>query len=270
MTSRIGLVGCGAIGSKVARFIVDELSEHTSLRAICDTHLDKTEALKQLLSLDSLQVYSDYQDLLDNVDFVIETASVELASHLAKKTLQQGKDVMIVSVGGLVDQFEWFQNSASLKGHLYIPTGAISGLDALSSGQMAGLESVSLLTRKPPKALMGEPYLEEKGISLDNLEGPLTVFEGTSREAIRAFPKNINVSVLLSLASLGPDQTRVRIETSPTYTTNSHEVSVKGDFGTLTSLTENVPDPDNPKTSYLATLSVCAMLKKLFSRVKIG
>ena len=77
-------------------------------------------------------------------------------------------------------------------------------------------------------------------------------------------------SVSDALASLGVKQTTVHIITSPTLTRNSHEVMVAGAFGRLTTVTENVPSPTNPKTSYLAILAAEALLKKVFSRIKIG
>ena len=99
---------------------------------------------------------------------------------------------------------------------------------------------------------------------------PLGLDPPLAREAVKGFPKNINVSALLSLAGLGPDKTTVRIVTSPEYTRNSHEIKVVGDFGEVTTRTENVPDPSNPRTSYLAALSVCALLKKILGPIWLG
>jgi aspartate dehydrogenase len=42
---------------------------------------------------------------------------------------------------------------------------------------------------------------------------------------------------------------------------NSHEVVAAGAFGKLTAVTENVPSPANPKTSYLASLSAIAEVR---------
>jgi aspartate dehydrogenase len=125
----------------------------------------------------------------------------------------------------------------------------------------AGLHSVTLTTRKPPKGLVGAPYLVEHGIELDNLTEPLVIFEGTALEAVKAFPQNVNVAGALSIAGIGPMETRVRVIADPHATCNSHEIVAEGAFGKLQTRTENLPSPRNAKSSYLASLSACAELR---------
>jgi len=93
------------------------------------------------------------------------------------------------------------------------------------------------------------------------LKEPKVIFEGTALEAVRAFPKNVNVAAALSLAGVGPRQTRVRVIADPRATTNSHEIVAEGAFGRLSAITENLPSPRNAKSSYLASLSGCAELR---------
>jgi len=87
---------------------------------------------------------------------------------------------------------------------------------------------------------------------------------------VDAFPKNINVSALLSLAGIGPGRTRVRIVASEKAKKNIHRIQIDGEFGIITTVTENVPFPENPKTSFLAALSAVAVLKGITDNVKIG
>ena len=119
----------------------------------------------------------------------------------------------------------------------------------------------TLTTRKPPKGLSGAPYLVQQGIDVDNLTEPKVVFEGNALEAVKAFPANVNVAAALSLAGIGPVETRVRVIADPRATSNSHEVVAEGAFGRLQAMTENMPSPRNPKSSYLASLSACAELR---------
>jgi aspartate dehydrogenase len=142
-----------------------------------------------------------------------------------------------------------------------IPSGALCGLDGIRAAMEAGLHSVTLTTRKPPKGLCGAPYLVERGISLENLSEPMVIFEGTALEAVKAFPQNVNVAGALSIIGIGPSETRVRIIADPRATANSHEVIAEGAFGRLQTLTENLPSPRNAKSSYLASLSACAELR---------
>jgi aspartate dehydrogenase len=96
------------------------------------------------------------------------------------------------------------------------------------------------------------------------------LFEGFAREAVKKFPKNINVAATLSLAGMGFDKTRVRIIVDPQISTNIHHIFVKGDFGEMVLETRNKPFPHNPKTSYLAALSAISAVKKIIDTVWIG
>ena len=81
-----------------------------------------------------------------------------------------------------------------------VPTGALLGLDAVAAAAEGEIHAIRMITRKPPRGLIGAPYLIEHGIELEGLTSALRVFEGTAREAARGFPANLNVAVALSLA----------------------------------------------------------------------
>ena len=88
------------------------------------------------------------------------------------------------------------------------------------------------------------------------------MFEGNALDAVKAFPKNVNVAAALSFAGLGPEKTEVCVIADPEATLNSHEVCAEGVFGRLTAKTENKPSPRNAKSSYLASLSAIAELRR--------
>jgi aspartate dehydrogenase len=94
------------------------------------------------------------------------------------------------------------------------------------------------------------------------------VFRGKASEAVRLFPRNINVSAALGLATwVEPD---VELWADPAVTSNRHEIEAIGEFGRVTICTENLPSPDNPATSYLAALSVLALLANLDDPIRVG
>ena len=97
-----------------------------------------------------------------------------------------------------------------------------------------------------------------KGNELGGLTEAQVIFDGSAREAVKAFPNNVNVAATLSLAGLGAAQTRVRVIADPSATANTHEIRAKGAFGELTVAISNLPPPRNPKSSYMASLSACA------------
>jgi aspartate dehydrogenase len=266
---KIGIVGCGTIGSCLAKAIEQRFLEDAQLVAVCDIERNKAEGLKEqtasrpkVLSLD---------ELVNACDLIIEAASASVAAEVAEKALLRNKDVMIMSVGGILDRAKQLFELAKRKdARIYLPSGALAGLDAVKSAAMANISKATLTTRKPPKGLAGAPYLADNKIDLSRIKTETPVFEGLATEAVRGFPKNVNVCAALSLAGIGPEKTRVRILTSPEYKTNSHEIELEGDFGRLLARTENLPAPENPKTSFLASLSAIATLNNILNVVKIG
>ena len=118
--------------------------------------------------------------------------------------------------------------------------------------------------------LVGAPHVEALGIKLETIEKETLLFEGTASEAVKAFPANVNVAATISLAGIGFERTKVRVIADPTLSRNVHEITVEGEFGKLSTRVENLPSPENPKTSYLAALSAISTLKKILSPVQIG
>lgn len=266
---KIGIVGCGTIGSQLAKAIEEKFAEKAELFAVCDLNKDKAQKLKASSSLNPEILPLD--QLIDSCGLIIEAASAKVSFEVARKALNQKKDVMIMSVGGILyNAKQLFKLAQSSGSHIYLPSGALSGLDAVKAASMAKINKVTLITRKPPQGLKGAPYLKKKHIDLTNLKEETVVFEGKATEAVKGFPENVNVCAILSLAGIGAEKTKVKIVTSPNYKANIHEIEVEGDFGRLVARTENVPSPTNPKTSFLASLSAIATLKSILNVVKIG
>lgn len=259
---RIGLIGGGNIG----KFLLQSINIDGLLPGgkIVGLYTRNQQSAEQLAAQFDIENYSDIQSLIQsNIDLVVEAATIEVVKDNAAAILKSGKDLVLSSVGALAD-VNFYQNlegicrESSTKIHL--PSGAIGGLDVLKASKSIGeLESVSIITRKPPQALPGAPADREQ-----------VMFEGTANEAIELFPKNINVSIILSLAGLGPNQTGVKIISDPTVRKNSHSIEATGSFGKLSLSVENDPMPNNPKTSYLAALSVLSVLKNIDAVVKVG
>lgn len=266
---KVGIIGCGTIGRQLAKAIKNRFSHRAKVFAICDINKDKAEDLKAELSKDVKILSIDR--LIESCQLIIEAAELSVAYKVAQKALRQGKDVMILSIGGILDKYrQLFALARSKGGHIYLPSGALCGLDAVKSASMSKINRATLITRKPPRGLANAPYLVKNNIDLSGIEKETVVFEGTATEAIKGFPKNVNVCAALSLAGIGPEKTEVRIITSPEYKANIHEIQLEGDFGKLFTRTENIPSPENPRTSFLASLSAIATLENILDVVKIG
>jgi aspartate dehydrogenase len=152
---------------------------------------------------------------------------------------------------------------------IIVPTGALLGLDAVRAAAEGSINSVRMVTRKPPAGLEGAPYLREHNVSVADLNEAKKVFVGTAREGARGFPTNVNVAAALSLAGIGPDRTMLEIWADPTIERNTHYISVDADTARFSMTIENVPS-ENPRTGRIVALSVIATLRGLVSELKVG
>jgi len=175
----------------------------------------------------------------------------------------------VLSAGALLPRPDLIELAASGGGQIIVPTGALLGLDAVTAAAEGKIQSVRMITRKPPNGLVGAPYLVEHGISVAGLNAAKRVFAGTAREAAKGFPANVNVVAALALAGIGPDRTEIEIWADPALTRNCHTIDVESDSARLLFSIENVPS-ENPKTGRITALSVVAALRKLQAPVRIG
>lgn len=270
MKLKIGIVGCGAIGSSLAQEVVVNLGSSAVLAAIYDIRIEKAQALSKHLIKNFRLCAGNLDTLIKKSDLVIEASSAKAAWQIAQKSLSSGRKVMIMSVGGLVDHVnELFNLASKNKTQVYFPSGAISGIDALKAASIAGVKKVVLTTRKHPKAFKGVEYVENN-FKLSGLKKDKVLFSGSASEAVKYFPQNINVAAVLGLAAIGMRKTQVRIIASPSVKRNIHEVFIESKAANILTRTENILHPQNPKTSYLAVLSAIAALRQILQPVKIG
>ncbi|MDI6819419.1 MAG: aspartate dehydrogenase [Candidatus Hodarchaeaceae archaeon] len=271
---RAALIGCGAIGTVLARAIDSGRAGEVELAWLYDLKPEKSKALSEKLRSRPRIAKGLAEICADgSVDLVIEAASQGAVAQYALDVIRSGKDLMVMSVGAFGDEelLRGVREVTERTGRsVHVPSGAILGIDGVKAAQLEGINEAILTTRKPPSVLTYSPYVRERGLDLTNLREPLVVFEGPAREAVKAFPESVNVAATLSLAGIGFDKTKVRIVADPSLRLNVHEVRVRGTAGEFVTEARNVPSPDNPRTSYLAALSAVRMLRNLTEKVRIG
>jgi aspartate dehydrogenase len=267
MTLRVAIGGFGAIGKVVAQRL-DHGIEGLELTAVSARDRERAETAMAGFARNVRVV--PLPRLGEMADVVVECAPAAVLRELAEPALERGRTVMVLSCGALLDNFDLVDLARREGGRILVPTGALLGLDAVVAAAEGGIQSVTLITRKPPRGLSGAPYLEENGIGIDDLTRPKRVFVGTAREAARGFPANVNVAAALALAGIGPDRTMVEIWADPDLTRNTHRIEVEADAAHLSMQIENVPSAENPRTGRLTALSAIAALKKLSSPLAIG
>ena len=268
---KIGIVGCGAIGSSLARTIAKDFIGNYKLAGLYDIDSQKAKLLSRLICGSERLVAKDISSLIKSSDLVIEAASSRSSFEIAKVVLAKARDIMIMSVGGIVANYKELSVLANkFNAKIYLPSGAISGIDALKAANMGKIKKVTLTTRKSPLSFKGVKFVEEKGISLASLKKETVLFSGPAKQAVNLFPQNINVAAVLSIAGIGQEKTRVRIIACPGLKKNIHEIEIVSVAARISTRTENILHPDNPKTSYLAVLSAIAALKQILDPIKVG
>ena len=266
---RLTIVGCGSRGSKLAE-AADQMMEVKRIYLVDE---DKARAESIAQKLNKAEVVEDVEEELYHCDLVIECATQDAAREVLPKVVARGVDIMIMSVGALVD--DDFRESVTEKAKqcdakIYIPSGAICGTDGLRASTVGEVQQVELITTKPPVSFEDVKYVKDKGIDLSKIKEKTVLYTGTAREAVQLFPRNVNVAAIVSIMGIGFDRTMVTIAVDPDIKINSHELRIKGEFGELTTHTYNVPSSINPKTSNLSVFSAIAALQRIVKNQWIG
>lgn len=264
---KIGIVGTGAVGRSIAAFVAAE-APRLKVAGICDADERRAHALAAELGVPC----RDLGQVLRVSDLVVEATAASAMPGIVRRAVTAGTKVLALSVGGFAvdeDLVAFVQESG---GEVYLPSGGIVGIDGLLALRELGLTRVEITTTKAPRSLAGAPYFQrpENGALLEGLDGPRRVFSGSAREAIAAFPANVNLAITVSLAGLGMDRTRISIFADPAATVTRQRLSAEAGACRLETEVEGPPLPENPRTSLLAANSVKALLRDLSSAVRVG
>jgi len=263
----VGIAGLGAIGRALARKLHAGEVPGVELAGVCARDYAKARAFMD--EIGSPVPVLTVTALVDLSDLIVECAPAVAFAEIAAPVLSAGKMFMALSVGQLLERPDLIALAKEHGGQIIVPTGALIGLDAVTAAAEGEIHSVSMITRKPVKGLLGAPYLAKHGIEIANITAPLLVFKGSAREAARGFPENVNVVAALSLAGIGPDRTTIEIWADPALTRNVHRVVVESDSASFEMSIQNIPS-ENPKTGRITALSALAALRKLRAPLRVG
>jgi aspartate dehydrogenase len=263
---KVGVVGLGAIGRRVCQALDAGIE---GLALVAATARDRERAERFLQGLAAPAPLADLDGLIAAADLVVEASTQEHLAEVAPRALSAGRDLVVLSCGGLLGREDWTDLARARGCRILVPSAAIAGLDGVKGARLGAISAVTMETRKPPRGLDGAPWIVQQQIDLGRIEGETLVFEGSAAEACRGFPANVNVVAALSLAGVGPERTRIRIYAVPGLAVNQHRIRVEGEFGRLTVEIENVPS-ENPRTGRLSYLSTIALLRELGAAMRVG
>jgi len=248
---RIGIIGCGAIGSSIARAI-DRGDIEAELVTLMDIDINRCTKILETLARQKPVAVSNIDRFLElKPDIVVEAASHEAVKDYAHRILMYS-DMVILSVGALLDSDTYrriIDVATRSSRRIYIPSGAIGGLDILRIHSYAGIKKLKLVTRKPASSL---------GVRAVEL---VTIYRGRAGDAIKLYPRSLNIAATISIAT--GFEAEVEVIADPNIDRNIHEIEIESTAGRAKIVLENIPSPENPRTSYLAILSTILLLKEL-------
>ncbi|MFD4839317.1 aspartate dehydrogenase [Achromobacter sp. NPDC058515] len=261
---RVGIAGFGAIGQAVAQSLDAGLPGLT-LAAVA---VRDPNAPPAFAWTNGAPAFTTIAALAEHCDVVVECAPAAVFRDIAEPVLRAGKKMVVLSSGALLRHDDLIEVARQHGGQIVVPSGAILGLDAITAAEGV-IHSVTMITRKPVRGLLGAPYLTDNNIDIADIAEPRLIFRGSPREAAVGFPANLNVAVSVSLAGIGPDQTTLEIWADPSLERNVHRVEVVSDSASFSMEIQNIPSA-NPKTGRITAQSVVAALRKLTGPLRVG
>jgi aspartate dehydrogenase len=242
MSLRVGLIGFGAIGRQVAVGIAAGRAGDMRLAAVLtrQSHPDAPGA----------QCATELESFLaSGPEVVVEAASAAAVAALAEQIVLTGASMIVASASALADAALRARLDAACRtsgARVYLPAGALAGLDALSAAGVAEMDTPSLRVVEPGQDIR-------------------VVFRGSALEAARRFPQRLNIAATAALA-VGTDL-EVTLEQQATDV-RTIELGAHGAFGTFFARVQ--PGAPTDQLSHIVALSLLAALRRLQQPIWIG
>ncbi len=268
---RVGIGGLGTVGLPVAQWLdggpgggVDGLVLAAVSAGDENRAAERVKAFKTTVPVVGLGA------LAEAADVIVECAPPEFFIDIAEPAVKAGRIFIPLSVTSLLERMDLVDLAKETGARIIVPTGALVGFDAVRAAAMGNVKSVTMVTRKPPKALKKAPFVVEHDIDLDGLSEAKMLYQGNAADAAAKFPANVNVAVALGLAGIGPENTQYEVWADPGVTRNTHTIKVDADAASFEMTIAVVPTDENPATGKLVALSVMETLRGLVTTFKVG
>lgn len=227
---KLVIVGCGYLAEIVADAVINGLLPDYDLVGVYSRTVAKAEHLasKMIKHGKPCAACRSLDELLAlKPDYLVETASPAGMKEIALPTLKNGTSIVTISIGALADTVfhqEVIRVAKENGTRVYLASGATGGFDVLRTTTLMGNASARFFNEKGHyrlrRSAVYDPILEtEKRI----------VFSGTATEAIAMFPTGLNVAVAASLASVGPENMQVAMQSTPGFVGDTQRVEIKND-----------------------------------------
>jgi aspartate dehydrogenase len=254
MSSAVGVLGWGAIGSAVGNALMSGAVDGSVLAAV--------GARRPIPGL-AVPVIAP-GDLAPLCDVVVEAAGHDAVREHVPDLLRAGCRVLLVSTGALSDEKLLVTLRSIGTGQLLLSSGAIGGIDLLQACRAGGaIHHVRLISSKSPRSLRQDWMDPEMLAALERGDEAVVCFDGPASEAARLFPANLNVSATLAIAAGSWELVSVAVIADPAATRNHHQIVIDAETGHYELDLHNDALPGNPRSSALVVASVLRGLATL-------
>jgi aspartate dehydrogenase len=264
---KVALCGLGAVGWPAAKWLDKGVA---GLKLVAISAGNKDRARKRISTLNNPPSVLDLRDLTNVADVIVECSPPEYFAEIAESALSKGRILIPLSVTSLLPRPDLIDIARDNGGRIIVPSGAIVGLDAVHAASYGTIHSVVMKTNKPPRSLRTAKFVMDQSIDLDGLTEAKCLFKGTVAEAAPLFPANVNITVALAYAGIGPDRTEYEIWADPGVDRNCHTIIVDADSVHFEISIAGVPTHETPGTGMLTALSVMSTLEGLVSPLRVG
>lgn len=229
-TYTFAIAGCGKLAHIIVDALLKNLLPNYKLIGSYSRTLEKAVDIASRINPSeegySCKPCNSFEELLQlKPDYIIETASPSAFKEWALPALKNGSSIITLSIGALAD-LEFYEavkkNALENNTRVHLASGAIGGFDMLRTVSLMEDSEVTFTTKKGPNSLKNTDVYNES-LQTEKRE----VFKGNAKEAIALFPTRVNVSVAAALASVGPENIKVSINSIPNFVGDDHCIEIK-------------------------------------------
>ncbi|MGO3306734.1 MAG: aspartate dehydrogenase domain-containing protein [Sphingobacterium sp.] len=230
-TKTVAIVGCGKLANIVVQAKAKGLLTDYEIIGTYSRTFDNAKLLAENVNSVS-KAHCTACHTIDELfalkpDYIVETASPTSLREIALPALKNGSSIVTLSIGALADADFYNQVAQTAMEYgtrVHLASGAIGGFDVLRTVSLMEASQVTFETKKGPNSLKNTDVYHE-----DLQNEAREVFNGNAIDAIALFPTRVNVAVAAALASTGPENINVSINSQPEFVGDKHRIEIESD-----------------------------------------
>ena len=254
---KIGLLGCGKLGSIVAKGLTEGRVPGCVLAGIYSIPMDQAKAKAEEFGCTACKSLEEL--LAMDLDYVIEATGPAPLKEYLPKVVEAGKNIICLSTGVFAEQdyCDRIEAVALEKGcKVYLVSGCIGGIDLGNTIGVMGPAKATVTNFRPKELPKGAPAF---GADMP------AEFEGPALEGFALSPSHLNVIIAGARATGQVDSARFRITTEEGQQGFGYDVA-GGTISASIRICNRGPE-GSTNSAELAAWSALGKLKRLTSTI---